>query len=108
MILDQRITVTVRLLGREYRIGCTPEERDALLSAAELVNTRMQSIRGAGKLAGTEQVAVVAALNLAHDLLVCQAERQHDQAVCAEQAKHLATRISTVLDRLVGASIERL
>lgn len=60
--------VSIRLLDREYTVGCEPGERDSLLSAAKLLDTKMREIRGNNRMAALDRVAVLAALNLAHDL----------------------------------------
>ena len=65
----QRNTVTISLLGKEYRIVCPPEEVTMLHQSAELLHQRMQTIYDSGKVIGTDRIAVMAALNLAHDLL---------------------------------------
>ena len=60
--------LTVTILEREYRLACTPEERDALLKCAAYVDGKMQSIRSAGKVMGADRIAVMAALQIAHEL----------------------------------------
>ena len=59
----------VKIMGREYRVACTPEERDALMSAVELVDNKMREIAQRTKSTIAERVAVMAALNIAHDRL---------------------------------------
>ncbi len=59
----------VRILGREYRVACMPEERDALLSAVTLVDSKMNEIAQRTKNTIAERVAVMAALNIAHEYL---------------------------------------
>lgn len=61
--------LTVTILEREYRIACTPDERDSLLRCAAFVESKMQSIRAAGKLMGADRIAVMAALQIAHELM---------------------------------------
>lgn len=61
--------LTVTILEREYRIACTPDERDSLLRCAAFVESKMQSIRSAGKLMGADRIAVMAALQIAHELM---------------------------------------
>lgn len=61
--------VTVRILDKEYRVACQDGEEDELLASARFLDGRMREIRGSGKVIGTERIAVMAALNLAHDLL---------------------------------------
>jgi cell division protein ZapA len=60
-------TLDIRIQGREYRVACAPDETDSLLAAAELLNARMAEITVATKATG-ERLAVMAALNLAHEL----------------------------------------
>ena len=66
---DATVTLDVSLLGREYRVACKASERAELVDAVALLDRRMREIRDGGKIAGAERVAVMAALNLAHDLL---------------------------------------
>lgn len=61
--------VNVRILDREYLVGCAPEERADLISAAQLLDSRMREIRGGNRMAGIDRIAVLAALNLAHELM---------------------------------------
>ncbi|MBW3551042.1 MAG: cell division protein ZapA [Proteobacteria bacterium] len=60
--------VVIRLLDREYTVGCEPAERDSLLSAAKLLDSKMREIRGSNRMAALDRVAVLAALNFAHEL----------------------------------------
>lgn len=61
-------TLDITLQGREYRVTCAPEEREALLATAEFVNNKMTEIAALTKSTG-ERLAVMTALNLAHELL---------------------------------------
>lgn len=60
--------VSVRILDREFTIGCPPEERDVLQAAAQLLDGRMRGIRGDNRMAAFDRVAVIAALNLAAEV----------------------------------------
>lgn len=64
--------LSVSILGREYRLACTPDEKDALLKSAQLVDAKMQTIRDAGKVMGADRIAVMAALQFAHELMSAQ------------------------------------
>ncbi|MEL7023170.1 MAG: cell division protein ZapA [Pseudomonadota bacterium] len=64
--------VTVRILEKEYQVSCPVNERTALLDAAELLNQQMREIRDSGKVVGLDRIAVMAALNMANDLLKTQ------------------------------------
>lgn len=60
--------VSIRILDREYTVGVAPEERESLLAAARLLETKMREVRGSNRMAAVDRVAVLAALNLAHEL----------------------------------------
>lgn len=61
-------SITIRILGREYRVSCPPGQEASLRRAADEVEQRMRSLRNATTMPGTERLAVLVALNLAHDL----------------------------------------
>ena len=65
--------ITVQILGRDYRLSCEPTERPTLLAAVARVDDAMHAIRDQGKIAGTERIAVFAALNIAGELLAARA-----------------------------------
>lgn len=60
--------VTVRILDRDYTVGVSDAERDSLTSAARLLDTRMRELRGGNKLVPPDRLAVLTALNFAHEL----------------------------------------
>jgi len=62
------IPVTVRILEKEYKISCPEGEHESLVASAQHVNDSMQKIRDGGKALGAERIAVMAAINIAHDL----------------------------------------
>ncbi|SFF48352.1 cell division protein ZapA [Fontimonas thermophila] len=66
---DEPLSVTVRIMGKEYSVMCPPEEHEALVKSADYLNERMTSIRRRGKALGTEKIAIMAALNIARELL---------------------------------------
>jgi cell division protein ZapA len=69
MTLETPTQVNIKILEKEYQISCPASERVALLNSAELLNTRMREIRDSGKVIGLERIAVMAALNMANELL---------------------------------------
>ncbi|HVE49139.1 MAG TPA: cell division protein ZapA [Casimicrobiaceae bacterium] len=66
---ERTLQLDVSILGRDYRIACDERERDALLTAVAHLDSRMREIRDAGKVTGVDRIAVMAALNITHDLL---------------------------------------
>ena len=69
MTLETSTQVNIKILEKEYQISCPLSERAALLNSAELLNTRMREIRDSGKVIGLDRIAVMAALNMANELL---------------------------------------
>lgn len=69
MTAKSQNNVTVRILEHEYQVQCPENERESLLAAAEYLNQRMNAIRKKGKALGMERIAVMAALNMAAELL---------------------------------------
>ena len=67
--------VTVRILDREYTVGVSDGERASLTSAARLLDQRMREIRGSNKMVAPDRLAVLSALNLAHELQQLRDER---------------------------------
>jgi cell division protein ZapA len=61
--------VDVSILGREFTIACTEEERPSLLEAVSYLDKKMRDIRDTGKIVGVERIAIMAALNISHELL---------------------------------------
>ncbi|MEI7446651.1 MAG: cell division protein ZapA [Burkholderiales bacterium] len=61
--------IDVRILDRDYRLAVPADEKARLLDAVRVVDEKMRSIRDAGRVAGVDRIAVMAALQLAHDLI---------------------------------------
>ena len=66
---NEMIPVTVRIMGKEYKISCPEGEHESLIVSAKHVNENMQLIRDGGKALGAERIAVMAAINIAHELV---------------------------------------
>lgn len=93
--------VTVRILDREYQIGCPPDEKPALLEAASLLNRKMQEIRKSGSVIGLDRIAVMAALNLAHEFLQSDASSKSiaDDVTRRLQRMHDKVELTLLEDR---------
>lgn len=91
--------VSIRLLDREYTVGCEPDERDSLLAAAKLLDSKMREIRGTNRMAALDRVAVLAALNFAHEL---QQLRDEDEGANRQLARSLGA-LQRKLDGLLDS-----
>ncbi|MEH6502404.1 MAG: cell division protein ZapA [Cycloclasticus sp.] len=63
-------TVSVTILDKEYRVSCTEEERAGVEQSARFLDEKMQAIKQSGRIIGLDRIAVMAGLNITHDLLV--------------------------------------
>ena len=61
--------VDVNIMGRDFTVSCTDEERPGLINAVNFLDKKMRDIRDSGKIIGVERIAIMAALNLSHELL---------------------------------------
>lgn len=71
---ERMVTLDVALLGRDYKVACKESERAELEDAVGFLDRRMREIRSGGKVAGADRIAVMAALNIAHELLRARAK----------------------------------
>lgn len=95
-------TVYVKILDKEYQVACPPEERGALLQSAQVLDERMRMIKNSGSVIGLERIAVMAALNLSHELLQAQQADQQQAAPAVDTAAlaRLQQKIQSQLDQL--------
>ena len=61
--------VQISIMGREFRVACEPDEQKALLDSVDYLNRKMQEIKEQGKITGLDRIAIMAALNISHELL---------------------------------------
>ncbi len=88
--------VNIRILDREYTVGVDPDERESLLSAARLLETKMREVRGSNRMAAIDRVTVLAALNLAHELEQLRNENMLRDREIARTLVELNHRIDTL------------
>jgi cell division protein ZapA len=83
---------------KEYQVACPVEERSALLDAAELLNGKMREIRDGGNVIGLDKIAVMAALNLANELLSVRNRDTSVESGMAGKIRQLRERVETALN----------
>lgn len=94
----QATPVTIRVLDKEYQIACPPEEREALLESARYLDGKMREIRDTRKMVGADRVAIMAALNITHDLLKCQAG-EADGGAMKNKLRGLQSKVEAAITR---------
>lgn len=96
---DRMVRVSVRILEKEYQVACLPEERAELLDSAEHVNAKMREIRDGGSIVGVDRIAVMTALNLAHELLKLRGRGEVVNADVGQKIRQLRERAEAALSR---------
>ena len=91
--------VVVKIMDNEYRIACPPEEREALQSAAAYLSNKMREIRETGKILGVERIAVMAALNISHELLKSNRENKGLGDFSNNRVQQLLDKIDMALSK---------
>ncbi|MNV31957.1 Cell division protein ZapA [compost metagenome] len=90
--------VSVRILDREYTVGVEAAERDSLNAAARMLDVKMREIRGSNRMAAVDRVAVLAALNLAHELQQVRDEQAAQQQRFQAALNELNQRLDIAID----------
>lgn len=91
--------VSVRILDKDYQFSCAPEERAALLDSAEHLNNEMRKIRDSGKVIGLDRIAVMAALNMANELLKARSRDVSLDTDVVHRLRTLRERVESSLER---------
>ena len=94
---DGAKTLEITLLGRSYRVACEDDEREALLQAVAYLEGKMNEIKLAGKVAGTERIAVMAALNIAHELLSMRLGEGFDMGKAKRRISSIEAKLEAAL-----------
>jgi cell division protein ZapA len=99
---DRSLTLEVSILGRDYRVACKESERAELLQAVSFLDRRMREIRDAGKVVGSERIAVMAALNMAHELLGVRNSTQSTSGFDSSGYQRRISAMQTAIDRAMA------
>lgn len=87
----------VTILDREFRVACPPDEQAELLEAVAYLDKKMREIRDAGKIASVERIAIMAALNISHELLTTRLGGGFDMADFKRRMQSMQAAIDTAL-----------
>jgi cell division protein ZapA len=91
---EATVSVDVYILDKSYRIACPEDEREDLVASARLLNDQMRDIRGSSRVLNNDRLAVMAALNIAHELLLLRRQTT---------GQDLDRRMSALADRIASA-----
>jgi cell division protein ZapA len=109
-VTEQPIGVDIKILDKDYRIACPAEEQNELLASARFLDSRMREIRQTGRVIGTDRIAVLAALNIVHELLQVQNGQPGLDRELARRLARVEERIGEALSAEAGldSSSERV
>jgi cell division protein ZapA len=89
--------VSLIIMGKEYRIACDPEEQDDLVHSAQQLDIQMRKMRDSGKITGPDRIAVMAALNLAHELQMMK----NQNAILNQRLSECLTKMSHKIENVL-------
>jgi cell division protein ZapA len=91
--------VSVKILEKEYQISCPADERKSLLDSAEMLNAKMREIRDSGKVVGLDRIAVMAALNMASELIGARNTEDALETDAKGKIIEMRERVETMLQK---------
>ena len=96
--------LTINVMGREFRVACPEGEEKPLLASVDFLNRRLREVKDAGKVVGNDRIAMMAALNIAHELL----SQKGTKAVDAGDIRGRIISMQETLDRALSAGQDKL
>lgn len=92
--------VTIRIMGKDFQVTCAEHEHDELLESAQLLNSKMKEIHDSRKVISTERIAVMAALNIAHELIQTKFQHGDGNTSASARIRGLQKKLASVLHTL--------
>ena len=96
---EKPVQLDISILGRDYKVACKESERAELMQAVALLDARMREIRDAGKVAAIDRIAVMAALNLANELMKLKQRNQRVEVELGGRVRSLRARVESTLEK---------
>lgn len=90
-------TVSVKILEKEYQVACPDDQVDALTASARYLDRQMSEIRDSGKVFGLDRIAVMAALNIANELIANKGQVAQVSELVDDKVADLTKRVSAAL-----------
>lgn len=96
--MSKQVAVTIKILDKEFQIGCAPSEKNALLASADYLNAQMKTVKDSGVI-GADRIAILAALNITREHLQDK-QRVNDYQALSDGLDSLSERIGETLAEL--------
>jgi cell division protein ZapA len=100
--------LTIQILGREFRVACPEGEEKQLQASVEYLNRRMKDLRDNGKVTGNERIAIMAALNIAHEYLAQKPAKAAASSVDGADYRRRIAAMQETLDSALAADQDKL
>ena len=100
---QNRKTVSVHILDKDYQVICEPDTESMLQASARYLDTNMRNIRNSGKVVGSDRIAVMAALNVTNEMLHGQHEAIDQTRIATQELQRLHDKVDSTLARLTDA-----
>lgn len=94
---QQSTSVQVKILDKDYQVNCPPSDQEALMKSARYLDENMRKIKGRGNIHGAEKIAVMAALNITHDMLRKNRLINETRHVTAQQVKGIEDKVEVAI-----------
>ena len=94
---EESTSVQVKIMDKEYQVNCPPSDKDALIKSARYLDENMSKIKGRGNIHGVEKIAVMAALNITHDMLRKNRLINETRHATAQQVQGIETKIDSAI-----------
>ncbi len=94
---EQSTSVQVKILDKEYQVNCPPSDQEALIKSARYLDENMRKIKGRGNIHGVEKIAVMAALNITHDMLRKNRMINETRQETSQQVKGLENKLDMAI-----------
>lgn len=99
---DKTTALDISIMGRTYKVTCADEERESLLQAVTYLDQKMNEIKASGRVGSAERIAVMAALNIAHELLTAHGPQTSVNGFDMQEAKRRIAFMQATLDEVLA------
>lgn len=99
---DKTRALDITIMGRSYKVTCSEEEREPLLRAVAYLDQKMNEIKDSGRVGSVERIAVMAALNIAHELLSSKTSPSHIDGFDTDALKRRMSSMQATLDAMLA------
>ena len=106
--MSEKGALTISLLGREFRVACPQGQEREILAAAEYLNRKLKEVRDTGKVVGNERIAIMAALNIAHESMSKNPNAANGSSLDTNAIRRRIVALQQTVDSALAADQEKL